>query len=764
MLLSVALPVPLYQNFDYLPLDNQQSLLPIGVRVCVPFGQRTLIGIVVGYSDPNTINIPLNKLKTINQVLDNKPIIDDNLLQLAEWLANYYHFPLGEVFNVMLPNFLYQGKILNNKIRYWKVIENAKIQELSKSATKQREQFLLIKNNLQNKKDNKISEEKLLALGGERPYLKKLADKGMIESFQENRQAPPQITLANKELTLNSEQQKSLEIVKNNLKKKKYQGFLLNGITGSGKTEIYLQAMHKVLTKNQQVLVLVPEISLTPQTKARFQQRFNANILLLHSGLNDSERLQGWQDCRLGHAQIIIGTRSTLLYPFQNLGLIIVDEAHDRSYKQQDSLRYHASDIALYRGFQLKIPVILGTATPSLEQLKLVEDKKLTEMKLTKRAGTAKPPLFQLIDARHTEKKGTYTLYSQHSNGQWQDTGLTAKVIQAIGETLEKGEQVLIFLNRRGFAPVLLCHACGWQADCSHCDAHLTVHKFQQKNDFLQCHHCGWRQFIPTQCPDCHSSNLNTLGMGTAQLTANLQTIFANPQKSKATYPIIQIDRDTTRNKNDWEQIYQQINNEKPSILVGTQMLAKGHHFPKVTLVVIPNVDMGFLSADFRSPEHTAQLIMQVAGRAGRGDTQGRVLIQTLQPQNPLLRSLVTKGYQFFAKQLLKERQMMGLPPCVYACLIRCEGKTLEKTQRVLQEIREILTEENQSFNNKIAISQVINAPMAKKSGRYHSQIFLLAQQRQPLHQILRHRWLQIKALPSAKYTRLSLDIDPINF
>ncbi len=252
--------------------------------------------------------------------------------------------------------------------------------------------------------------------------------------------------------------------------------------------------------------------------------------------------------------------------------------------------------------------------------------------------------------------------------------------------------------------------------------------------------------------------------MGTAQLTANLQTIFANPQKSKITYPIIQIDRDTTRNKNDWEQIYQQINNEKPSILVGTQMLAKGHHFPKVTLVVIPNVDMGFLSADFRSPEHTAQLIMQVAGRAGRGDTQGRVLIQTLQPQNPLLRSLVTKGYQSFAKQLLKERQMMGLPPCVYACLIRCEGKTLEKTQQVLQEIRELLIQENQQFNNTIAISQVINAPMAKKSGRYHSQIFLLAQQRQPLHQLLTHRWLQIKALPSAKYTRLSLDIDPINF
>ncbi len=805
MLVSVALPVPLYQQFDYLlprnRCDNQsseqqpsseptqqlqvkhppqtlhqKSLPAIGSRVRVPFGRQTLIGIVVGYTDPSTININPNQLKSIKQVLDDEAIIDDELLQLAQWLANYYHYPLGEVFMVMLPAFIRQGKALDIFVHHWRVCDHANIDDLAKSAYKQREQFALIQLN----GEQGASEDVLLLEGVERHYLKKLADKGLIESFQQRRDPAKAVSLAKLPLTLNEEQQIAVDAIAQAHKKSLdnqhgYQGFLLNGVTGSGKTEVYLQAMQPVLEAKQQVLILVPEIGLTPQTKARFSQRFVANILLLHSGLSDSARMQGWEDCQQGHAQIIIGTRSALLYPFANLGLIIVDEAHDSSYKQQDSLRYHASDVALYRGFQLGIPVVLGTATPTLEQLKLVTDAKLTQLMLSRRAGYAKPPILQLLDARHPDGEHTRTIHSQQTDGKWQDTGLTTEVIKAIGQTLEAGEQVLVFLNRRGYAPVLLCHACGWQADCPHCDAHLTVHKPSQADQssftissylthYLQCHHCGWRIKIPHQCPECHSSNLDTLGMGTSQLTNGLHAIFANPQKSKKNYPIIQIDRDTTRNKGSWENIYRQINTGKPAILVGTQMIAKGHHFPKVTLVVMPNADQGFLSSDFRSPEHTAQLIMQVAGRAGRSEKAGRVLIQTLQPDNPLLLSLVAEGYQPFASQLMHERYVMGLPPFVYACLIRCEGKTSEKTHIMLNEVSGLLNQYNQQYQQQVAISAVVDAPLAKKNGRYHSQLLLLARKRSQLHNLLDSCWLYITKLPSAKGMRLSLDIDPIGW
>ena len=516
--------------------------------------------------------------------------------------------------------------------------------------------------------------------------------------------------------------------------------------------------MQAVLKAGKQVLILVPEIGLTPQTRARFASRFAAHIVLLHSGMNNTHRLQGWQDCRTGHAQIIIGTRSAVLYPFANLGLIVVDEAHDGSYKQQDTLRYHAADVALYRGFQYNIPVVLGTATPSLEHLKLVDDGKLIECQLRTRPGNAEPATMQLIDARlqstHQQTQGDGARY---------DTGLTDALIGAIRQTLEAGDQVLIFLNRRGYAPVLLCEACGWQADCPRCDAHLTVHYNKQSNysnnSYLKCHHCDWQAYIPTVCPDCGSQNLDAKGMGTTRLSENLHAIFANPQTSKEMYPIIQIDRDTTRRKDSWENIYQRINEGTPAILVGTQMVAKGHHFPNVTLVCLPNADRGFLSADFRSPEHTAQLMIQVAGRAGRGDKAGRVLIQTLQPDNELLLKLVKDGYLSFARELLQERKMMGLPPHSHAALIRCEGKTLAATTQALKDAIMILPN-----GHSLAVLGPIDAPMSKKNSRYHSQLLLLAKDRQQLHHVLNQWWQPVVALPSAKYLKLTLDIDPVGW
>ncbi|MGP5501799.1 primosomal protein N' [Psychrobacter faecalis] len=768
MLLQVALPVPLYRVFDYrLPADTPtlpngaamaaMPLPPIGSRVEVPFGRQTLIGIVIAHIEEAASDVPTNKLKPINKCLDAEPILDNNMLKLAHWLARYYHYPLGDVLAVMLPTLVRQGKPLDLLTTHWRILPHVTDDDFHSNAKKQKQQFEMLKLH----GEHGASEDVLLLEGMQRPFLKALEAKGLIERYIEAKSAPAPVTLAKMPLDLNEEQQLAVDGIIAAHEANRYTGFLLNGITGSGKTEVYLQAMQAVLEAGKQVLILVPEIGLTPQTRARFASRFAAHIVLLHSGMNNTHRLQGWQDCRTGRAQIIIGTRSAVLYPFANLGLIVVDEAHDGSYKQQDTLRYHAADVALYRGLQANIPVVLGTATPSLEHLKLVDDGKLIEYQLQTRPGNAKPATMQLIDARQQSTHQQTT-----DEGARYDTGLTDALIGAIRQTLEAGDQVLIFLNRRGYAPVLLCEACGWQADCPRCDAHLTVHYNSQSQSnsysnspYLKCHHCDWQAYIPTVCPDCGSQNLDAKGIGTTRLSENLHAIFANPQTSKELYPIIQIDRDTTRGKDSWENIYQRINEGKPAILVGTQMVAKGHHFPNVTLVCLPNADRGFLSADFRSPEHTAQLMIQVAGRAGRGDKSGRVLIQTLQPDNALLLKLVKDGYLSFARELLQERKMMGLPPHSYAALIRCEGKTLAATTQALKDAVGILPNAH-----NLAVLGPIDAPMSKKNSRYHAQLLLLGKDRQQLHRVLNHWWQPVLALPSTKYLKLTLDIDPVGW
>lgn len=762
MLVQVALPVPLYRVFDYsLPADmlaSPDGLIPqIGSRVEVSFGRQTLIGIVIAHVSEDRSSVPVSKIKAINKCLDTESILDPSMLKLAYWLARYYHYPLGDVLAVILPSLVRQGKPLDLLITHWRILPHITDDDFHANAKKQKQQFDMLKLHGQ----HGASEDVLLLEGMQRAFLKTLEDKGLIERYIQPKKPPSPVKLAKMPLDLNDEQKLAVDAIVAAHESETYTGFLLNGITGSGKTEVYLQAMQAVLEAGKQVLILVPEIGLTPQTRARFASRFAAHIVLLHSGMTNTHRLQGWQDCRTGHAQIIIGTRSAVLYPFAALGLIVVDEAHDRSYKQQDTLRYHAADVALYRGLQNRIPVILGTATPSLEHLKLVDDGKLTEYQLLTRPGNAKPATMQLIDARLQS-----THQQAQDDGARYDTGLTDAMIGAIKQTLEAGDQVLIFLNRRGYAPVLLCEACGWQADCPRCDAHLTVHYNSQSqhssyaaSSYLKCHHCDWQAYIPTTCPDCGSQNLDAKGMGTTRLSENLHAIFANPQTSKELYPIIQIDRDTTRRKDSWENIYEQINQGNPAILVGTQMVAKGHHFPNVTLVCLPNADRGFLSADFRSPEHTAQLMIQVAGRAGRGDKAGRVLIQTLQPDNELLLKLVKDGYLSFARELLQERRMMGLPPHSHAALIRCEGKTLAATTQALKDAIAHLP----SAHN-LAVLGPIDAPMSKKNSRYHAQLLLLAKDRQQLHHVLNQWWQPVLTLPSVKYLKLTLDIDPVGW
>ncbi|KCZ27871.1 primosomal protein N', partial [Acinetobacter baumannii 45057_1] len=508
--------------------------------------------------------------------------------------------------------------------------------------------------------------ENILNLSGvETATLKALQKKGLVDCTLEPHDfSPSPVQLAQMPLTLNEDQKKATQHVLN--AQHQYQAFLLDGLTGSGKTEVYLHIMHEVLKQGKQVLVLVPEIGLTPQTISRFKSRFNCDIALLHSGLNDSKRLQAWQQAQTGKASIILGTRSAIYTPLPRLGLIILDEEHDLSYKQQEGFRYHARDVALYRGHLQGCPVLLGSATPSIDSYHLVETGKLTALQLNQRAGHALLPKMHLIDLKIVKK--------QH--------GISQPLIEQIKNTLARKEQVLIFLNRRGYAPVLVCESCGWQANCPHCDAHFTLHT--QPYSYLHCHHCGTVHRLPDHCPECQQKSLKTLGAGTAKVEEHLQELFPD-------HDVIRVDRDSTSRVGSWQKIYDRIQQNKPSILLGTQMLAKGHHFPHVTLVAILDIDAGLLSVDIRAPERTAQLIVQVAGRAGRGEHKGHVYLQTLRPDHPLLTTLIEKDYRAVAKQTLAERKVALLPPYRYAVLIRAESKDRDYTLHFLNEAAEQL-------------------------------------------------------------------------
>ena len=565
--------------------------------------------------------------------------------------------------------------------------------------------------------------------------LKALEKKGLVQCQLEPHDFTPMpVQLAQMPLTANPDQKQAIEQILKSLHH--YQAFLLDGLTGSGKTEVYLQVMHEVLKQGKQVLVLVPEIGLTPQTVARFKFRFHCDVALLHSGLNDSKRLQAWQHAQTGKASIVIGTRSAIYTPLPRLGLIILDEEHDLSYKQQEGFRYHARDVALYRGHLQQCPVILGSATPSIDSYHLVESGKLHLLELNQRAGVARLPKMHVIDLKVAKK--------QH--------GISQPLIEQIRQTLERKEQVLIFLNRRGYAPVLICESCGWQANCPHCDAHFTVHS--QPYHYLHCHHCGTIHRLPEHCPECQQHTLKSLGAGTAKVEQHLNELFPH-------HDVIRVDRDSTSRVGSWQKIYDRIQQNKPTILLGTQMLAKGHHFPHVTLVAILDIDAGLLSVDIRAPERTAQLIVQVAGRAGRGEHKGSVYLQSLRPDHPMLTTLIEHDYRTVAKHMLAERKIALLPPYRYAALVRVESKDREYSQQFLSEIAQQF---RAMATDSVDIWGPIPAPMERKAGRYRAHMVILSADRAKLHFYLRQWWQQVVHLPRQHQLRLSIDVDPQEF
>ena len=723
--IRVAVPVYLYDCFDYSLTAEQYHQAEVGARVAVSFGRQNVVGVIVEkLTDEKPLDLGF-KLKAITELLDDNAILDAKVLSLLTWSAQYYQFPIGEVMHAALPSFLRQGKPYNLLARMWKLIDDHAEDKLKRSE-KQQDAYKILKLH-----PTGTSENILNLAGIETATLKALEKKKITQCILEAQDFKPQVmTLAQMPLTPNDEQKRAIQ---NILKARhSYHAFLLDGLTGSGKTEVYLQVMQEVLKQGKQVLVLVPEIGLTPQTVSRFQSRFHCHIALLHSGLNDSKRLQAWQSAQTGKASIVIGTRSAIYTPLPHLGLIVLDEEHDLSFKQQEGFRYHARDVALYRAHLENCPIILGSATPSIDSYALVEQGKMTRLELDQRAGVAVMPKMHVIDLKVAQKQN----------------GISQQLIHEVQKRLDKKEQVLIFLNRRGYAPVLICESCGWQAKCPHCDANFTVHR--QPYQHLHCHHCGTIHRMPEHCPQCQHSELKPIGLGTAKVEENLQALFPN-------FDVIRVDRDSTSRVGSWQKIYNKIQKSEPIILLGTQMLAKGHHFPYVTLVAILDIDSGLLSVDFRATERTAQLIIQVAGRAGRGEKKGEVYLQTLRPDHPLLNTLLESGYRSFAKQTLKERKAAWMPPYRYAALLRCESKDQELNQSFLQEHAQAL---RQASENSIDIWGPIPAPMERKAGRYQAHMVLLSKDRARMHFYIRQWWQNVwHNKPNGM--KLSLDIDP---
>lgn len=720
----VAIDIPLYSCFDYrLPDTFTDSPMP-GVRIQVPFGKSQKIGVLVELTDKS--EFALSELKTVTEVLDSEAVITPNLMMLCQWAAHYYHAPLGEVLAAALPQLLRQGRPANiERPHVWQLDEDKAETVSVKRAPKQ----AMILEQLKRVRAG-LSTEALVANGATTQAIKTLEKKGVISSVE----CFPEDTLGlakPSDVTLTEAQSHAVEAIKNALGQ--FKPILLEGVTGSGKTEVYLQLVSEVLSRGQQALVLVPEISLTPQTIARFEERFSVPVVSLHSGMTAKTRLQNWLQAKQGEAKIIIGTRSAVFTPCANLGLIVVDEEHDGSLKQQEGFRYSARDLALVRGHHERFPVILGSATPSLESLKNLDGKGYLHLCLPQRAGRAIMPEYHLVDMRLESGKAV----------------LSAPVIEAMQKTLQRGQQVLLFLNRRGFAPVLLCRSCGWIATCLRCDAKLTLHHHTQK---LVCHHCDTTYPLPKECGACGHTKLAPLGHGTERIEYWLNEHFPDTK-------IQRIDRDSMSKKGALEASLNDIATGEPQILIGTQMLAKGHHFPNVTMVGILDVDYGLLSTDFKAMERVGQLIVQVAGRAGRGDKPGRVFIQSHQPEHPLLQVLVHEGYSAFAKQLIEERQQAGLPPFCHSVLLRASAPQLSTAMAFLERLKQSL-----SKGQQLMLWGPSPASMTKRAGLYRAQLLVLSSNRTNLHRSMDNAIASIKSMPERHKVRWSVDVDPVDF
>lgn len=726
MILAVAIDTPLRRVFDYkAPAAVQRDIAP-GHRVWVPFGRRRVLGVVVEARP--TSEVPANKLRSAFELVDPEPTFDPALLSLLTWSADYYRHPIGEVIAAALPVSLRQGAPLIEAEHRWRLSaagRDGSAGVLLRRSPKMRAVVDFLGTVVDASRETIEAET-----GADRSILRKLIARGLIEEFELLAAADiPEARAATAGPELNEAQRTAVDGITASLGS--FHTWLLDGVTGSGKTEVYLRTIDTVLRRGSQALVLVPEIALTPQLVARFRARFATSLAILHSALSDGERLNAWRAARSGEARIVIGTRSAVFVPLANPGLIVIDEEHDPSFKQQEGFRYSARDLAIVRAQRANIPIVLGSATPSLESTARAQRNPKSRLRLAERAGGAQPPRWSLIDLR------------QHGAAQ----GIATPVLGAMKNHLENGRQVLLFLNRRGYAPVLFCPRCGWSAHCKRCDAHLTV--YRRSKDLL-CHHCGAEHRAIEQCPSCDAA-VKAVGQGTERIEETVAQLF--PQASLA-----RIDRDSMRRKGELEATLAAVDRNEIKILVGTQMLTKGHHFPHVTLVVVLNADQGLFSTDFRASERLAQTIVQVAGRAGRAEHQGEVMIQTEYPEHRLLQMLLKGGYEAFAAGALAEREHSGWPPFARIALLRSEAADLAAPMRFLQAAADIAAAHDVGG---VRILGPAPAPMERRAGRYRAQLLLHAATHQPLQKLLSTWVPALESLKEASRVRWSIDVDP---
>jgi primosomal protein N' (replication factor Y) len=724
-IVRVALDTPLRRLFDYLPCAGE--LPQPGARVRVPFGRQRLIGVV--HSLAGASEVPREKLKPLIEVIDAAPVIDAGVMDLVEFAAQYYHHPVGEVMAATLPKLARTGAAARAFSERWFAsasgIETLDSAALNR-ARRQRELLEILRD------EPGISAESLAErLADWRTPMRALVARGFASSAQ----VPEDLVIADDPLlrtpgpALSDEQTVAVAAIDGAAQK--FSPFLLHGITGSGKTEVYLHAVERCLRHERRALVLVPEIGLTPQLVARFRERFAVTVAVLHSGLTDAERLAAWRQCVSGAARVVLGTRSAVFAPIAALGIVIVDEEHDASFKQHESgFRYSARDLAILRAQRAAVPIVLGSATPSLETLQNVAAGKYQRLSLPRRAGQALPPRAAVLDLREHAVRA----------------GIATPAVEAMQRHLGAGGQVLVYINRRGYSPTLACTACGWIAPCRDCDARLTVHLAAAR---LRCHHCGADAPLPDKCPQCGYA-VRHVGQGTERVEETLASLFP-------AMPIARLDRDVVRRRGDLESVVSRVASGEARILVGTQMVTKGHDFPNVTLVVVLNADQGLFSTDFRAPERVAQTIIQVAGRAGRGDKPGEVLIQTEYPEHPLLRSLLEEGYEGFARAALGERAAAGWPPFAYVAALRASATSLAAASDFLRAARA-----QARMPRGVRLLGPAPAAMAKRAARYHAQLLLESRERTPLHRAIA-AWLPgIESLRTPRDLRWSLDVDPL--
>ena len=718
-ILQVVFDTPLRQSFDYLAAVDAPLPRP-GERVRVPLGRRRAVGIVAAHAE--TSALPRARLKPVVEAIDTTPLWDTTTFGLLRWAADYYHHPLGDVLFSAMPKMLRNGTAAVRDEILWRLSDAGRTAIDSGTRLGSRQSALI---DLIGGDGATVA---AIATAGHTATVRALVKRGWLESISRP-EAPPPAGAGRPGPVLTADQGAAVEQIGASLGK--FGAWLLYGVTGSGKTEVYLRLIERVLESGRGALVLVPEIALTPQLVARFRARLAAPIVALHSSLADGARLEAWRAGASGRASVVIGTRSAVFTPMPALGLVVVDEEHDASYKQQEGFRYSGRDLAVARAQRAGVPVVLGSATPSLETLANATAGRYAKVSLPQRTGRAGKPRVTVVDLRVNPARD----------------GLSPPATAAIQRHLGEKGQVLVFLNRRGYAPTLFCSGCGWIAPCKSCDARLTVHL---KRALLACHHCGAEETMPFACPRC-GNELAPVGEGTERVETTLTQLFP-------TAPLVRIDRDVIRRRGDMEEALASVADGRSRILLGTQMLTKGHDFPDVTLVVVLAADQGLFGSDFRASERLAQQIVQVAGRAGRGDRPGEVLIQSAYPEHPLLKCLITEGYEGFAALALEERRAAGWPPYSHLALLRADSPQRAEAFGFLHAAETVVPA---ARDRKVRVLGPAPAAMARRAGRHRAQLLVESPLRGSLQAFLADWVEELVKLRVPRSLRWSLDVDP---